>query len=903
MNGAIPVADLASELFILQQDQCSRKQAVGRLECELAEQRERADLRVAHVQETSWVAVVVRRASATSAPHSDPPESSGATHGGHSGRLSQPKAGSGMTLRGPRRSPRASDQGSSGRADDHRRATPRHLSNPAVEKKTIQWRKGDLLGQGAFGTVHVGINSATGEWMAVKNIKFNRKDPQIGKKIAQLQNEIALMKTLDHPNIVRYFFSERCGDSINIFMEYVAGGSMLEMLKQFGGLPLNLVNFYTREVLLGLEYLHHKNVIHRDIKSANILIGISGDCRLADFGCSSAITDTCARRSSLQGTPLWMAPEVITQQEYGSLVDIWSLGCTIMEMITAQPPFHHLGFNQLGFMRFISGDGLEEPDSIDDKLPDVMYAEDMRECREVMMHCLQRDPEARWSAEALLAHAWVRQSEAEPDDASEEGDEWRMRRLMLQAAANCLCVANRRVLRWQVWSRLAQHAIRHLTHNQADDTRYRLQVADPSAPGRHGISPQGLQPLNMNLTTPVAQNRPAVDKGGSAGLSPIHQAQISPVSVVRQDVDCETEGMSSPYGRSEQPALLSTASFIQRSQTAQTGDRADDAEISDQESDMSQPRSPGAANPFSWVRPAGEVQEGCTTPNRESAGRAPRELGDFQLGMKVVHDRRGEGTVTNMDLGNRAQSALSTGSLTVLYRGGVSIKYRAAVLPRGRLQPAEPKVQRLRRVKGPLSMRKQHAGGGAAPTAPGGSPSPSVSVIVPASNRSPKGLLLPGPGGARQTGHRHRPSVMPAMRPTMPVSPGSESGHTGAMMTMADKARGMHDYLQKRASTFFASMENVAAEPIAARVVDQVMDVNTPSCSPRGSESGATLPRTPCSLAAPGQHGGSGGLTAEELERAQQIEDQLRLARRASPTASSPAATGRLQIQVDDGET
>jgi mitogen-activated protein kinase kinase kinase 3 len=125
---------------------------------------------------------------------------------------------------------------------------------------------------------------------------------------------------------------------LHIFLEYVAGGSLQSLIKKYGYLNERLIQIYTRQILEGLEYLHMNKIVHRDIKGANVLVDINGTCKLADFGNSKRLYST--RDDNLvKGTAHWMAPEVIKQQKYGRYSDIWSLGCTIIEMATGHPPW------------------------------------------------------------------------------------------------------------------------------------------------------------------------------------------------------------------------------------------------------------------------------------------------------------------------------------------------------------------------------------------------------------------------------------------------------------------------------------------------------------------------------------------------------------------------------------
>ena len=191
----------------------------------------------------------------------------------------------------------------------------------------IKWRRGELLGTGAYGNVYLGLNQDTGELMGAKQILLcDVYADDVHNHIHALSTEISLTKELDHPNIVRYRGSDM-DDTMNtltIFMEYVSGGSVSALLHKFGNFNERVIRLYTEQILSGLDYLHSHRIMHRDIKGANILVDHAGICKLADFGASKRLdmlTNAEGDRS-LKGTPYWMAPEVVKQTGHGRQADI-----------------------------------------------------------------------------------------------------------------------------------------------------------------------------------------------------------------------------------------------------------------------------------------------------------------------------------------------------------------------------------------------------------------------------------------------------------------------------------------------------------------------------------------------------------------------------------------------------
>lgn len=213
---------------------------------------------------------------------------------------------------------------------------------------TFRWFKGQLIGKGTYGRVYLGMNATTGEFLAVKEVEVNQKAAQGDKNkmkemVAALDQEIDTMQHLDHVNIVQYLGCERKETSISIFLEYISGGSIGSCLRKHGQFEEAVVASLTRQTLSGLAYLHREGILHRDLKADNILLDLDGTCKISDFGISKKTDDIYGndKTNSMQGSVFWMAPEVIRSQGegYSAKVDIWSLGCVVLEMFAGRRPW------------------------------------------------------------------------------------------------------------------------------------------------------------------------------------------------------------------------------------------------------------------------------------------------------------------------------------------------------------------------------------------------------------------------------------------------------------------------------------------------------------------------------------------------------------------------------------
>lgn len=213
---------------------------------------------------------------------------------------------------------------------------------------TFRWFKGELIGKGTYGRVYLGMNATTGEFLAVKEVEVNPRaaggdSNKMRELVAALNTEIETMQYLDHVNIVQYLGCERKETSISIFLEYISGGSIGSCLRKNGKFEEPVVGSLTRQALSGLAYLHREGILHRDLKADNILLDLDGTCKISDFGISKKTDDIYGndKTNSMQGSVFWMAPEVIRSQGegYSAKVDIWSLGCVVLEMFAGRRPW------------------------------------------------------------------------------------------------------------------------------------------------------------------------------------------------------------------------------------------------------------------------------------------------------------------------------------------------------------------------------------------------------------------------------------------------------------------------------------------------------------------------------------------------------------------------------------
>jgi len=301
-----------------------------------------------------------------------------------------------------------------------------------------EWRLGEKIGQGAFGMVYKGMNTANGEIVAIKELNF---DASKKRQLKEMVKEVDLMRRLRHPNIVKYLGGQEELEQgrLYIFTEFVAGGSVGALVKTYGAFKEAVVRRYASECLEGLVYLHAHKILHRDIKPDNVLINQSGVAKLADFGASAFKpgsgrgggdedeADGCEatasdQSSTLAGTPYFMSPEAVAQKGAGQRSDVWSFGGFVLNMVSGQAPWRCLKLKgQYQLFTTIESNKRESPLDVEERVARKGEPLVTADLRDFLQLCFERNYDKRPYASSLQQHPFLRDPLLADDESNGEG--------------------------------------------------------------------------------------------------------------------------------------------------------------------------------------------------------------------------------------------------------------------------------------------------------------------------------------------------------------------------------------------------------------------------------------------------------------------------------------------------
>lgn len=274
--------------------------------------------------------------------------------------------------------------------DQNGMLTPMLQSRP--RRNQVQYQLKQVIGKGSYGVVYRAINRKTAQMVAIKEVMYDDDE-----ELTDIMSEIDLLKNLNHINIVKYHGFIKKSHNLYIILEYCSRGSLKNAISRGKGIPESKAKVFVKQTLNGLRYLHEQGVIHRDIKAANLLLDSNNVVKLADFGVSTKVS-TMSMAMTLAGSLNWMAPEIIGNRGASTLSDIWSLGATVLELLTGCPPFHNLV--DVNIYYAIENDTFIPPASLS------------QDAQDFLLSCFQKNMYKRPTAAQLLQHKWLTNTDA-----------------------------------------------------------------------------------------------------------------------------------------------------------------------------------------------------------------------------------------------------------------------------------------------------------------------------------------------------------------------------------------------------------------------------------------------------------------------------------------------------------
>jgi len=257
--------------------------------------------------------------------------------------------------------------------------------------RSDEYHRLELIGEGSYGKVYKGRRKFAGQIVAMK---FIIKAGKVERDLRNLRQEISILRTLRHENIILLLDWFETQDEICVVTEY-GQGELFEILEDDGRLPEDIVRNIARQLVRALHYLHSNRVIHRDMKPQNVLIGAHGTVKLCDFGFARSMSNKTAVLTSIKGTPLYMSPEIVQELPYNYTADLWSLGVILYELFVGQPPFFTT--NIFSLIHMITKEKVSFPENMSAEFQDFLEG------------LLNKVPAERLSWPQLLSHPFVRE--------------------------------------------------------------------------------------------------------------------------------------------------------------------------------------------------------------------------------------------------------------------------------------------------------------------------------------------------------------------------------------------------------------------------------------------------------------------------------------------------------------